>query len=124
MRGRALATVAICLAGFLPGCGAAKRDATAISGGDPDRGAVSLRRYGCGSCHTIPGISGAHGLVGPSLSKVGERLYIGGGLPNQPANLILWVQDPRSVNPHTAMPNVGVTKTDANDIAAYLYSLR
>jgi cytochrome c1 len=124
MRGKGLAMAVLFVAGIIPGCGAAKRDAAAISGGDPDRGAVSLRRYGCGSCHTIPGISGAHGLVGPSLSKVGERLYIGGSLPNQPANLMHWVQDPHSVNAKTAMPNVGVTARDANDIAAYLYSLR
>jgi cytochrome c len=121
---KAWAIVLGCAGGFFAGCSATEHAAAVVSGGDSDRGAVSLRRYGCGSCHTIPGISGAHGLVGPSLSKVGERLYIGGSLPNQPANLMRWVQDPHSVNAHTAMPNLGVTARDANDIAAYLYSLK
>jgi cytochrome c len=118
-------TVLFVLVWLLADCGmASKRKAAAITGGDPDRGATTISHYGCGSCHAIPGIAGANGLVGPSLGGIGDREYVAGILPNQPVNLMRWVQDPRSVNERTVMPNLGVTPRDASDIAAYLYSLK
>jgi cytochrome c len=88
------------------------------------RGAVAINRYGCGSCHTIPGIGGAHGLVGPTLSGIRSRVYIGGSLHNNTANLEQWIEDPHAVNAHTAMPSLRVTSGDAADITQYLYSLQ
>ncbi len=106
-------------------CGVTSKErAAAITGVDAGRGASAISRYGCGSCHAIAGITGAHGLVGPPLSGVGDRQYIAGMLPNQPANLIRWVKNPRAINERTVMPNLGVTSQDASDIAAYLYSLK
>lgn len=110
---------------LLSGCAAGSwKAAAAVTGGDPGRGAAAISRYGCGSCHTIKGISGANALVGPPLTGVGDRLYIAGLLQNTPENIERWVQDPRAINQHTAMPNLGVTQGDAIDIAAYLYSLK
>ena len=91
--------------------------------GRPDRGAELITRYGCGSCHTIPGINRADGLVGPPLTRFGARSYIAGQLPNNADNLQRWISDPQAVEPGTAMPNLGVTAIDAQDIAAYLYTL-
>lgn len=102
----------------------ALRQAAELTGGDPGRGQVALRQRGCASCHTIPGVPGADGLVGPPLGGIASRVYIAGVLPNTPANLIRWIQMPRSVDEHTAMPNTGVTEAEARDIAGYLYSLR
>jgi cytochrome c1 len=51
------------------------------------------------------------------------RAYIGGVLPNTPHNLALWVRDPPAIDPRTAMPNMGISEVDANDIAAYLLTL-
>jgi cytochrome c len=117
--------IAVPLLGLLlAGCRETPRIAAMATGGDWDRGSSSISRYGCGSCHTIPGIAGAHGLVGPPLTGFGNRVYIAGMLQNQPANLVRWVQDPRSVNEKTVMPQLGVTPQDAIDIAAYLYSLK
>ena len=93
-------------------------------GGDPERGPQIVRKYGCGSCHMIPGITGAHGMVGPSLEGIASRAYIAGVLPNSPDNMRRWIQDPKSVDSLTAMPNVGVTPSDARHITAYLYTLR
>jgi cytochrome c len=126
MRNRRFPAVAVVAVTFwLCGCGtAAKKNAAAITGGDPDRGASSISRYGCGSCHAIPGISGAHGQVGPSLAGIANRIYVAGSLPNQPASLERWIENPQSVNEHTVMPNLGVPDHDAVDIAAYLYSLK
>src|SRR5438270_12732445 len=95
-----------------------------ISDGDPSRGAAAIARYGCGSCHTIPSLNNAHGLVGPPLTGIADRLYVAGMLQNTPTNLEHWIRDPKSVNPKTAMPNLGVSTQDSIDIAAYLYSTR
>ena len=95
-----------------------------MTGGDPARGPDLMRKYGCQSCHTIPGVVGADGLVGPPLAGIASRSYIGGVLPNAPANMLRWIEDPKAVDSLTAMPNVGVTPSDARHIAAYLYTLR
>lgn len=95
-----------------------------VPAADPERGPELLRVYGCVGCHTIPGVPGADGHVGPRLDRVREPAYIAGVLPNSPQNLVIWIQKPKDVDPKTAMPNLGVTETDARDIAAYLYSIR
>lgn len=94
-----------------------------IRSGQPERGAALIARYGCGSCHTIPGIDRADGLVGPPLTRFGARSYIAGELVNNADNLQHWIADPQAVEPGTAMPDLGVSAIDAQDIAAYLYTL-
>jgi cytochrome c551/c552 len=98
--------------------------AIAQCGGDPQAGQLAIQQYGCGSCHTIPGIPGANALVGPSLQQIASRNFIGGVLQNNGTNLIRWIQDAPSVDDKTAMPNVHVTPTDATNIATYLYTLQ
>ena len=53
-----------------------------VPGGSPQRGQQLISQYGCGSCHTVPGVRGADGLVGPPLTRMGARAYIAGKLPN------------------------------------------
>jgi cytochrome c len=109
----------------LGGCDRGLADrAAAMTGGDPNRGPALLRAYGCETCHTIPGVRGANGLVGPPLDRIGARIYLGGALTNTPDHLIRWIRDPRGVDPRTAMPSLGVGEQDARDIAAYLYTLQ
>ncbi len=93
------------------------------TGGTAARGMDVIRSKSCGSCHTIPGINGAHGLVGPPLVYFSRRTYIAGELPNKPENLVRWVMSPQSVEENTAMPNLGLNEQQARDIAAYLYTL-
>jgi cytochrome c len=95
-----------------------------LTGGNPHRGSDAIRRYGCQSCHSIPGIEGANALVGPPLTGIASRSYIAGVLVNNPDNMITWIRNPPAVDNKTAMPNMGVTEKDARDIAAYLYQLR
>jgi cytochrome c1 len=38
--------------------------------------------------------------------------------------MVRWIQHPREIERGTAMPEMGVTESDARDIAAYLYTLR
>jgi mono/diheme cytochrome c family protein len=95
-----------------------------VPGGRPQAGARLIASYHCGACHTIPGIRGADGLVGPPLLLFGRRTYIAGELPNTPANLIRWIEDPPAIEPRTAMPALGLSEPQARDVAAYLYTLR
>jgi len=91
--------------------------------GRPSAGARHIAHIGCGSCHTIPGIKGAHGLVGPPLDHMGRRVYIAGLLRNTPANMVAWLRHPQLVVPGNVMPDMGLTDAQARDIAAYLYTL-
>lgn len=94
------------------------------TGGFADHGEQVIQLKNCGSCHTIPGIDGARGVVGPPLKAFGRRTFIAGEIPNTPDNLIRWIRSPQSVEPATAMPNLGLTDQQARDVAAYLYKLR
>lgn len=122
MRGRRLVGGLGAAVLVLTGCGTER--VSVVAGGGVRRGAETIAEMGCGSCHTIAGITGAHGRIGPPLTGVGDRAILAGELPNTPANMIRWVRDPQAVEPGTAMPDLGVTEQQARDIAAYLYTLR
>ena len=110
----------------LSGCreAAGRESRYAIAGADPERGKAAIRMYGCGSCHTIPGLRDANGTVGPPLVMWSRRTYIAGEVPNTPEFLVRWIEMPQAIEPGTAMPNLGVTEGRARDIAAYLYTIR
>ena len=95
-----------------------------LTGGSPRRGEAAIRKYGCGSCHEIPGVPGADASVGPSLQGIAGRSYLAGMLTNSPQNMRTWIMHPQQVVPGNAMPDMGVTEPEARDIAAYLYTLR
>jgi cytochrome c len=103
---------------------AGRENRYAVVGGDADRGKAAIRMYGCGSCHTIPGMREATGLVGPPLMMWSRRTYIAGEVPNTPEYLMRWIEMPQAIEPGTAMPNLGVTEGRARDIAAYLYTIK
>jgi mono/diheme cytochrome c family protein len=92
--------------------------------GDPEVGAEVIAQVACGVCHTIPGIPGADGIVGPSLEGFAARTTIGGVAPNQPSVLIRWIREAPSIAPDTLMPPMPVDDGEARDVAAYLYTLR
>lgn len=115
------ATALLCLFGCSD---EAQHIAEVTTGGNVHRGAAAIERYGCGSCHIIPGISGAQGRVGASLDGIADRIYIAGVLQNTPENMVRWIQNPKAVDEKTIMPNLGVTQADAIDIAGYLYTLK
>jgi cytochrome c oxidase assembly factor CtaG/cytochrome c2 len=107
------------------GCGnPAVSNAENLTGGKVARGPAAMKVYGCESCHVIPGVSGATGLVGPPLTAIGVRTYLAGEVANTPENMLQWIRFPRQIEPRTAMPDTGVTESDGRDIAAYLYTLK
>jgi cytochrome c len=101
-----------------------ERAAVAVTGGDPTRGRLYLAQFGCGGCHTIPGVDAATGQVGPDLGGIARRVYVAGVVTNTVDNLIGFIVDPRTVDDKTAMPKTGITAGQARDVVAYLYSLR
>jgi cytochrome c len=125
MTGRCVVLIALlCSAGCNASSAALNRiDAEAV-GGDPARGAAMIQYAGCGSCHYIPGVAGAHGMVAAPLTWFSQRTFIAGEVPNTPENLVLWLRSPQVVEPHTAMPSTGLNDQQARDVAAYLYTLR
>jgi cytochrome c2 len=94
-----------------------------VTQGNPRHGRKAMQKYGCISCHTIDGLS-SEALVGPPLTRMAGRSYIAGSMPNNPVNMIHFIQHPRKVRTDGAMPEMGVTNQDARDMAAYLYQFR
>jgi cytochrome c len=106
-------------------CGCRRSEpAQLVPGGHAELGKQAIVAYGCGTCHVIPGIRVAQGLVGPPLTTFARRTYIAGEAPNTPERLVRWIQAPQSIEPGTAMPDLGVTEQQARNIAAYLYTLK
>jgi cytochrome c2 len=99
----------------------ARAQVLASTSGDPRRGEAAIGKYGCGSCHVIPGVRRARGKVGPPLTDFAQRSYIAGNASNTPNNLAAWIRRPDSVEPGTVMPTLGVNEQEARDISAYLY---
>ena len=123
MRKPIIALLATCC---LTGCrgGQIEQAYMVYTGGSAARGSDAIVRRDCGACHTIPGIRGAYGEVGPPLLRIGRRTFIAGRLPNSPENLQLWLHNPQNVSPGTAMPDLGLGPQEIRDISAYLYTLR
>ena len=69
-------------------------------------------------------MTGSSPNVGPPLEGMASRTMIAGTLTNTQENMVLWLRKPNAVKPLTAMPELGVTREDAADMAAYLASLR
>jgi len=106
---------------------ACNREQTAqakMSSGDPQRGKAAIDRYGCNACHSIPGIPGPKGMVGPSLDHIASHATIAGKFPNNPQTMIQWLQNPPAFDAQSSMPNLGITEAESRDITAYLYSLK
>ena len=91
--------------------------------GNAENGRALVVARGCGGCHTVPGIQGASGVIGPPLNNVALRPTLAGeSIPNSPDNMTRWIMDPPSLKPGTAMPRLGLTQQEAQDVTAFLYS--
>lgn len=131
VRRRSVKRIAILLAlGLLPfalgGCGenpAASASPSPVPG-NARQGRQLIQQFGCGSCHTIPGVPNADAYVGPPLNAWSRRIYVAGMLRNTPENLARWIRHPQQIVPNNAMPEMGINERQAQDIAAYLYTLR
>lgn len=93
---------------------------------DAAAGKKIIGQKGCGGCHTIPGIPGATGSIGPNLNGVASRKTLAGGAVtnNGPDDIKRWISNPPGVKPGTLMPNLGLTDEEATQVVAYLELLK
>jgi cytochrome c1 len=109
------------------GAAAAAGGAPVVDPGSPAaEGQMIIAGQPCVGCHTIPGIPGATGTVGPNLAGVASRTKIAGGAVanNGPDDLKKWILNPPADKPGTLMPNLGLTDDQATKIVAYLELLK
>lgn len=87
----------------------------------------------CGACHVIRGVSegvagrpAGEGGIGPDLTHVGSRLYIGAGtLRNDRGALAAWIANPHGFKPGVRMPASADMDGDTlQALAAYLEQLK
>ena len=112
----------LCVLALLAGC-QGKPPSNSVQG-DPERGRLALAQHACSACHMIPGLTGPETYVGRSLANLAERRFIAGKLPNNQANLVRWIRNPQAIDPHTAMPAMGVSERDALDMSAWLLTAK
>jgi cytochrome c oxidase subunit II len=88
------------------------------------RGKAQYESLGCGSCHTVRGVSS--GTSGPDLTQVGSRRMIGAGaLRGGVGNIAGWTASAQHIKPGNAMPSFNRLKgAELRELAAYLESLK
>jgi cytochrome c oxidase subunit 2 len=92
--------------------------------GAETRGRQTFLSQACASCHAIRGTS-AKGRIGPDLTHVGSRTTLAAlTIPNNPAQMLNWIENPQTVKPGNKMPGLGLTPAQFSDISAYLESLK
>jgi cytochrome c oxidase subunit 2 len=78
----------------------------------------------CISCHTIRGTI-ATGRFGPDLTHVASRDTIASGsVPNTPANLREFIDNPANFKPGALMPPMHLNSHDLDAVTAYLATLK
>lgn len=90
------------------------------TGGNVNSGKELIETIGCVGCHMVEGID-------DKWNAVGERkgTYLTGlGSKVDPDWLVSWLKKPSHYQPDTVMPSFRLTDKEANDIAAYLLSLK
>ncbi|MBV8085492.1 MAG: c-type cytochrome, partial [Chloroflexi bacterium] len=85
---------------------------------DADAGKQVFLTKGCTGCHTIDGLQGANGTVGPNLTHIASQPY--DSFPNDPEFIKQWVNDPQTAKPGTAMPKLGLTDDELNNVVSFL----
>jgi cytochrome c1 len=98
--------------------------------GDPNAGRQAFTdasiypTAGCGTCHTLPGVSAGVFPFAPNLNNFTLRpTFAGDSMPASPENLKRWIMDPPSMKSDAKMPKLpNLTDRQAEDIAAFLYA--
>ena len=69
------------------------------------RGREAFLARRCNACHSVRGVA-EEGRLGPDLTHVGSRLYLGAGtLRNHPGSMAHWIADTQAVKPGARMPS-------------------
>ncbi len=97
---------------------------------DQAAGAELFIAKGCSGCHSINGLEGANGKVGPNLTHLQSRSRFAGDvfeLNNR--NLRRWLRNPPAMKPMNpdngqGMPNLGLSEDEITQLIAYLETLK
>ena len=123
MRAKAIAMTAQDFDAWVAGQRAASVKAAA--GTPAEEGALAFAQKGCGTCHTVEGVS--EGIIGPNLTHFATRTSFAGSIfANNDANLRKWLRDPQGEKPGNKMiiPGAPLTPDEITKLIAYLNTLR
>jgi cytochrome c oxidase subunit 2 len=85
---------------------------------------LAIVEYRCSLCHAVRGTN-AGAAAAPDLTHLMSRSTIAAGvLPNNPAALSGWIENPQSVKPGSLMPNQTLSGPDLDSLRAYLETLQ
>ena len=122
MKRAVLVTILLSLA-----CGRPEKTASQLAPPPPigNAGAAKthIEKYACQACHVIPGL-GDGGSLGPDLTGFASRPRLNGRVPKNPQAVAAYLQNPIAIDAQTSMPAVGMTESEAKDIAAFLETLK
>ncbi|MBV7535044.1 c-type cytochrome [Duganella sp. sic0402] len=100
-----------------------------------DAGRKAFAQQRCSACHTVRGAdqdgaarawAGGEGALGPDLTHIGSRLYIGAGtLRNDAGALAAWIANPHGFKPGVRMPaSADMDGETLQALAGYLEQLK
>ncbi len=89
--------------------------------GSEENGKKLISEIGCLGCHGVEGLEEksdkVNAYAGPYLAGTGSKI-------KDPDFLATWLMEPSHYSPETIMPSMRLSKKEANDITAYLMSLK
>lgn len=78
----------------------------------------------CQNCHNIRGTP-AKGTFGPDLTHLMSRqTLVTGMVPNDAANLTIWIDNPDRIKQGCLMPSMHLSKAQVQDVVNYLLTLK
>ena len=98
------------------------------------QGSTLFLSKACIACHTISGVPGAAGILGPNMTHVGSRTTLAAGIMDMnESNLREWIIDPEKIKPGNTMadealayinPDFALSSEDIDNLVAYILSLK
>ncbi|MCU1324397.1 MAG: cytochrome c oxidase, subunit [Acidobacteriaceae bacterium] len=97
---------------------------TAVQDASASEGQTIFQSNACISCHTVAGTV-ATGRFGPDLTHLASRdTLASGAVPNTPANIRAFVDDPAHFKPGALMPPMHLNEHDLDAVTLYLATLK
>ncbi|HEX7128826.1 MAG TPA: cytochrome c oxidase subunit II [Rhodanobacteraceae bacterium] len=79
----------------------------------------------CAICHTVRGLAGSQGMMGPDLTHLMSRSTIAAGtLPNNTGHLAGWISNAQALKPGVDMPTENLDGPQLQALLAYLQTLK
>ncbi|HET8701133.1 MAG TPA: cytochrome c oxidase subunit II [Nitrococcus sp.] len=88
------------------------------------RGGQRIFEQHCSVCHTVRGLGGNHGKLGPDLTHLMSRRMIAAGtLPNTTGYLAAWIENAPSLKPGVDMPTLALPVKQLQAVLSYVQTL-